>query len=123
MEPKKEDKHSQGVTLVAATPTKPKVRADARNCRQTSSQSQSQSWAFSLDPEVEDGVGDDLGDTDSDDLPDKEEGEELWLPSSSPDVLFLGARKRTASGSSSSIGLSDPTEEGVDTPVKKRLRI
>ena len=120
-EAKKEEKHSQGVTLVAATPTKPKVRGDSRNYRPASSQSQSR--AFSLDLEVAGRIGDDLGDTDSDGLPDEEEGEELWLPNSSPDVLLLGSRKRTASDSSSSMALSDLAEEGVDTPVKKRLRI
>lgn len=71
-----------------------------------------------------DGICYDLGDTDSDGLPeDQNEDEELWLPNSSPDVLLLGARKRAASGSSSSMGLSDRGEEGgVDTPVKKRSR-
>lgn len=116
---KKGDTHSQGVTLVTATPTKIKVRGDSRNYRLTTSQSQS--WAISLDGEDEDGVGANFGDSGSD-MPDKEGSEELWLPIS-PDVLLVGARKRAASGSSSSIGLSDPTEEGMDTPVKKRVRI
>ncbi|KAH0831199.1 hypothetical protein J3R83DRAFT_13778 [Lanmaoa asiatica] len=131
-EAKKENKHSQGVTLVAATPTKPRVRGDSRNCRQSSSQSQSQGRAFSLDPEVhmdsdEDdiGIGNDLEDTDSDGLHEvKDEDGELWLPSYSPVDVLLGARKRTASGSSSNMGLSDLNEEGgMDTPVRKRLRI
>lgn len=71
------------------------------------------------------GIGDDLGDTDDEGSTEvKDEDEEMWLPNSSPDVLLLGPRKRAASGSSSSKGLSDPAEEGeMDAPVKKRLRI
>lgn len=124
---KKEDKQPKGVTLVAATPTKPKVRGDSRNYRQASSQSQSRAFSPDLEAHVEDedGTGYNLGDPDGDDLPGvTDEDEELWLPNSSPDVLLLGARKRSASGSSSSMGLSDLGEEvGMDTPVKKRLRI
>ncbi|KAF8556631.1 hypothetical protein OG21DRAFT_1482977 [Imleria badia] len=125
-EAKKEDKRSQGVTLVAATPTKPKVRADSRNHRQASSQNQSRAFSLDLDASMEDddGSGDDPGDTDNEGLTEvKDEDEELWLPTSSPDVLLIGSRKRAASGSSSSRGLSDPEEGGVDTPVKKRVRI
>ena len=115
------------MTLVAATPTKPKVRGDSRNYRQASSQSQSRAFSPDLDVGMEgdDGVDDDLEDTDNEGLPEvKDEDEELWLPNSSPDVLLLGARKRAASGSSSSRGLSDSAEDGgMDTPVKKRMRI
>lgn len=75
--------------------------------------------------EDEGGIGDDFGDTDSGGSSKvKDEDEELWLPNSSPDVLLLGARKRAASGSSSSIGLSDHGGDGgMHTPVRKRLRI
>ena len=63
-----------------------------------------------------------MGDDSDDGLLDREDCEELWLPDSSPDVLLLGSRKRAASGSSSSVGLSDLAHEGVDTPIKKRPR-
>ncbi|KAI9460648.1 hypothetical protein HD554DRAFT_2132718 [Boletus coccyginus] len=123
-EAKKEDKGSQGVTLVAATPTKPKIREGWRNSRQTSSQSQSRAFSPDLEVGMDDDDGDELGDADNEGLTDvKDEDEELWLPNSSPDVLLLGGRKRAASSSSSSRGLSDPAEEGgMDTPAKKRLR-
>ena len=123
-ETKKQDKCLQSVTLVTATPVKRKVRGDSRSYRLTASQSQRQS-SSDAGMEDDDGVGDDLGDTDNEGLEEvKDEDEELWLPSSSPDVHLLGTRKRAAGGSSSSRGLSDPAEEGeMDTPVKKRLRI
>lgn len=123
-EAKKDDKGSQGVTLVAATPTKPKVREGWRNSRQTSSQSQSRVFSPDLEVGMDDHDSDELGDADNESLTDvKDEDEELWLPNSSPDVLLLGGRKRAASSSSSSRGLSDPAEEGgMDTPAKKRLR-
>ncbi|KAG8216066.1 hypothetical protein J3R82DRAFT_8066 [Butyriboletus roseoflavus] len=124
-ETKKEDRRAQGVTLVAATPTKPKLRGDPRNHGKAPSQSQSRAFHFDLEAPVEDGIGNDLGGADSDGSPEvKDEDDELWLPNSSPDVLLLGARKRAASGSSSSIGLSDQGGEGgMVTPVKKRMRI
>lgn len=50
--------------------------------------------------------------------------EEMWLPDSSPDVLFLKPRKRSASSS------LDPFEEsddechmGTRMPAKKRMRV
>ena len=122
-----QDKRSQGVTLVAATPTKPKVRGESRSYRQASSQSQLRALSLDLNAgmESDNDVGDDLEDTDNEgSIQVKDEDEDLWLPNSSPDVLLLGPRKRAASGSSSSRGLSDVAEDGeADTPVKKRLRI
>lgn len=123
-EDKKEDKRSQGVTLVAATPTKPKVRGNARN--QASSQSQRRAFGLGVGAGIDNGgIDDDLEDTDDEGLTGvKDEDEELWLPGSSPDVLLLGGRKRAASSSSSSWSLSDAAgAEIMDTPVKKRLRI
>jgi hypothetical protein len=127
-EVKKEDKRSHGVTLVTATPTKRKVRGEKRSYERASSQSQSRAFSLELNA-GDDSIGDDLGDTDDEfkgSTEVKDEDEELWLPNSSPDVLLLGPRKRAASGSSSSRGLSDPAEDsegGMDTPVKKRLRM
>ncbi|KAG6380196.1 hypothetical protein JVT61DRAFT_8287 [Boletus reticuloceps] len=120
-EDKKEDNRSQGVTLVAATPTKPKVRG---NYRHASSQSQTRAFSPNLGVGPEDDHDVTGNDTDHEGMTQvRDEDEELWLPGSSPDVLLLGPRKRAASGSSSSRGLSDPDEGGIDTPVRKRLRI
>ncbi|KAF8452540.1 hypothetical protein L210DRAFT_846508 [Boletus edulis BED1] len=125
-EDKKEDNRSQGVTLVTATPTKPKVRGNSRNHGHASSQSQTRAFSPNLGVGPEDDhdvTGNDIDHEGMTQVRDEDEDEELWLPDSSPDVLLLGPRKRAASGSSSSRGLSDPDEGGMDTPVRKRLRI
>ncbi|KAG9307971.1 hypothetical protein JVU11DRAFT_12777 [Chiua virens] len=109
----------QGVTLVAATPTKPKVAKHSHS--QASTQQPQRLRALCLDLDVH-AEGEELGDADLPEVKEESESEEMWLPNSSPDILLLGPRKRAASGSSSSMGLSDPTEEGLDTPVKKRPR-
>ena len=68
----------------------------------------------------------DLDDDDDDVNGVEVDDEEMWLPDSSPDVLFLKPRKRSASASSS----LDPFEEsddechmGTRVPVKKRMRV
>ncbi|KIJ67441.1 hypothetical protein HYDPIDRAFT_149035 [Hydnomerulius pinastri MD-312] len=111
----------QGVTLVAATPTKPKTKGESWRYAASEARSSSPSLGLSADVDSEES-------DESDGVPDmKEEEDEMWLPSSSPDILLLGARKRSTSGSSSSLGLSDDLDGddggGIDTPVKKRMRV
>ncbi|KIK99522.1 hypothetical protein PAXRUDRAFT_505892 [Paxillus rubicundulus Ve08.2h10] len=104
-----------GVTLVATTPTKPKNTQRARSYTASETRSTSPSLGMCVD----DG---DQSDTDEA-RGFKEEDEEMWLPDSSPDILLLGHRKRTASASSS-LGPSDGDGSmAVDTPPKKRKRV
>ncbi|KAH7886504.1 hypothetical protein F5I97DRAFT_1807672 [Phlebopus sp. FC_14] len=102
----KQSNGSHGVTLVAATPTKRRTNGQAGKYGAGVTRSSSPS----LDHE------DDEGQSGGD----KEE--EMWLPDSSPDILLLGTRKRTASSSSSQGELQDEAF-GMDTPVKKRKRV
>ena len=82
-EDKKEDKRSQGVTLVAATPTKPKVRGNARN--QASSQSQRRAFGLGVGAGIDNGgIDDDLEDTDDEGLTGVKDEDEEPLPVESP---------------------------------------
>ncbi|KAF9244497.1 hypothetical protein BU15DRAFT_71481 [Melanogaster broomeanus] len=105
-------RQTSGVTLVAATPTKPKRAARARSY--TASETRSSSPSIGLDVEH--------SDTDAVSAF-KEEDEDMWLPDSSPDILLLGPRKRTASESSSLGPLDEDDDMDMDTPLKKRKRV
>ncbi|KIJ19551.1 hypothetical protein PAXINDRAFT_108956 [Paxillus involutus ATCC 200175] len=104
-----------GVTLVAATPTKPKNAERARSYTASETRSPSPSLGMCVDDEDRSDSDEARGFTEEDD--------EMWLPDSSPDILLLGYRKRTASASSS-LGPSDGDDNmAVDTPPKKRKRV
>jgi len=101
-----------GVTLVTATPTKSAL-VKRSQCA-FASPIHSSNLEMDLDDDDDDVNGVEVDD------------EEMWLPDSSPDVLFLKPRKRSASASSS----LDPFEEsddechmGTRVPVKKRMRV
>ncbi|KAI6030901.1 hypothetical protein F5J12DRAFT_803771 [Pisolithus orientalis] len=115
---KKRVMNAQGVTLVAATPTK----------SGPGKRSRSAGVGLIRNPSPIPILNMEIGDREVD--PFEVQDEEIWLPDSSPDLLLLRAREHSSSSSSCLDSFNNQDDDGDDdsdiemqTPVKKRLRL
>ncbi|KIN96307.1 hypothetical protein M404DRAFT_1006817, partial [Pisolithus tinctorius Marx 270] len=115
---KKRVTNAQGVTLVAATPTKSGPGKRSRSA----GVGQIRNFSPTPIPNME------IGDREMD--PFEMQDEEIWLPDSSPDLLLLRAREHSSSSPSCLDSFNNQDGDGDDdsdiemqTPAKKRMRL
>ncbi|KAI6129774.1 hypothetical protein EDD16DRAFT_1854115 [Pisolithus croceorrhizus] len=112
---RKRERNMQGVTLVAATPTKLGLSKRRRSVGAGERRTRSPSPILNMD-------------TDNRDMdPFEARDEEIWLPDSSPNLVLLQPHEHSSS-SSSCLSIfnnqnDDDSDMEIQTPVKKRVRL